>query len=170
MSIFKKSAYIATATLISAYVIGLFIGPSIRTEIEIAAPASVVWEELTDGADYPNWNPFVKRLSGDLKVGNRLDVTIQPESNSPMNFTPKVLTADKDAELRWVGKLGFKGVFDGEHYFILEETDKGTTILHHGETFTGLLAYPLIALIRQDTENGFEAMNQALKALVETRA
>ena len=53
MSIIKKSAAIATATLVAAYGVGLFVGPSIRTEVEIAAPASVVWEELTDGTGYP---------------------------------------------------------------------------------------------------------------------
>jgi len=84
-----------------------------------------------------------------------------------MDFTPEVLVADKNAELRWVGRLGFKGIFDGEHYFILEETAEGTTILHHGENFTGILAYPLLALIKDDTLKGFEAMNKALKARVE---
>lgn len=170
MSILKKSATVAALALAAAYGVGLFVGPSISTEIEIAAPASDIWEELTDGAAYPDWNPFVKHLSGDLTVGNHLNVTIQSEGNSPMDFTPEVLTANKDAELRWVGRLGFKGVFDGEHYFILEETDRGTTILHHGETFKGILAYPLLALIGEDTLNGFEAMNQALKARIEPEA
>ncbi len=167
MSILKKSASVAALALVAAYGVGLFIGPSISTEIEIAAPASDVWEELTDGEAYPEWNPFVKRLSGDLTVGNHLEITVQSEGNAPMDFTPEVVAADTNAELRWVGRLGFKGVFDGEHYFILEETAHGTMILHHGETFKGILAYPLLALIREDTENGFEAMNQALKARVE---
>lgn len=167
MSILKKSAIAASLALVTAYGVGLFVGPSISTEIEIAAPASDVWEELIDGDAYPNWNPFVKHLSGELTVGNHLKVTIQSEGNSPMDFTPEVLAADKDAELRWVGRLGFKGVFDGEHYFILEETDRGATVLRHGETFKGVLAYPLLALIGEDTLNGFEAMNRALKARVE---
>lgn len=167
MSIIKKSAAIATATLVSAYGVGLFVGPSISTEVEIAAPASVVWEELTEGGDYPEWNPFVTHMSGDLEVGNYLNVTIQSEGNAPMDFTPVVLAVDKGAEFRWAGKLGFRGVFDGEHYFILEETKRGTTILHHGENFTGLLAYPLIGLIGDDTKSGFVAMNQALKERAE---
>lgn len=169
MSIIKKSATIAVTALVAAYGVGLLVGPSLSTEVEIAAPASVVWEELTNGADYPKWNPFVKYLSGDLKVGEYIDVTIQSEGNAPMDFTPEVLVADKDAELRWVGKLGFRGVFDGEHYFILEQTNEGTTILRHGENFRGILAYPLIALIGADTKSGFEAMNQALKSRAELK-
>ena len=167
MTIIMKSAAVAATAVAAAYGVGLFVGPSISTEIEIAAPASIVWEELTDGSSYPEWNPFVKHLSGDLVVGNHINITIQSEGNAPMDFTPEVLAAEVDAEFRWVGKLGFRGVFDGEHYFILEETDQGTTILHHGENFRGILAYPLIALIGDDTENGFESMNQALKERAE---
>lgn len=169
MSIIMKSAAVAATAIVAAYGVGLFVGPSISTEIEIAAPASVVWEELTDGSSYPEWNPFVKHLSGDLVVGNHINVTIQSEGNAPMDFTPEVLVADASVEFRWVGKLGFRGVFDGEHYFILEETDQGTTILSHGESFRGILAYPLIALIGDDTRNGFELMNLALKARAEQR-
>ncbi|MEO9459283.1 MAG: SRPBCC domain-containing protein [Lentilitoribacter sp.] len=163
MSTFTTSAATIGTALVAVYGIGLFTGPSISTEIEIAARPSIVWEKLTDGDAYPEWNPFVKHLSGDFKVGNRINVTIQPEGYSPMDFTPEVLTADKNTELRWVGRLGFKGIFDGEHYFILEETAQGTTLLRHGENFSGILGYPLLALIRKNTMKGFEAMNVALK-------
>ena len=169
MSIIKKTAAVVATAIVAAYGAGLLIGPSLSTEVEIAAPASIVWQELTDGAAYPEWNPFVMHLSGDLEVGKRLNVTIQSEGNAPMDFTPEVLVADKDSEFRWVGKLGFRGVFDGEHYFMLEETDQGTTILHHGENFRGILAYPMIALIGADTLSGFEAMNQALKERAELK-
>lgn len=169
MSMLTKSAAIAAVALGAVYTIGLFAGPSISTEIEIASPASAVWSELADGNAYPDWNPFVKQLSGDLVVGHTLNVTIQPEGKSPTDFTPEILVADQDSELRWLGRVGFKGIFDGEHYFILEGTDHGTTILRHGENFTGILAYPLLAIIRGDTENGFHAMNAALKARVEEK-
>lgn len=169
MSIVSTTATIAATALAAAYGLGLVFGPSISTEIEIEAPASAVWSELADGNAYPEWNPFVKRLSGDLHVGNRLNVTIQSEGNAPMDFTPEVLVAEADQELRWVGRLGMKGIFDGEHYFILEETDRGTTILRHGERFRGILGYPLLALIGTDTHNGFLAMNDALKTRVESK-
>jgi hypothetical protein len=169
MSLLANTAAIAAVTLAAAYGIGRITGPSISTEIEINAPAAAVWSELVDGGAYPEWNPFVKHLSGDIDVGTNLNVTIQSEGNSPMDFTPEVLVADENAELRWVGKLFVRGIFDGEHYFILEETDRGTTIFRHGENFAGILGYPLPALIQEDTENGFKAMNAALKARVEGR-
>ncbi|MDJ0637963.1 MAG: SRPBCC domain-containing protein [Paracoccaceae bacterium] len=169
MSMLSTTAIIAATALAAAYGLGLFFGPSISTQIEIEAPASAVWSELADGKAYPDWNPFVKHLSGELEAGSRLDITIQSEGNAPMNFTPEVLVADADEELRWVGRLGITGIFDGEHYFILEENDRGTTILHHGENFRGILGYPVLALIGEDTHNGFLAMNDALKARVESK-
>lgn len=161
---------ITAFALITTYGLSLFVGPSIRTQIEIAASPTDVWNELADSDAYKDWNPFVTRLAGDLTVGNSLAITVQPNGRTPMDFTPVVMTADSGKELRWIGRLGFKGIFDGEHYFILEETDHGTTILHHGETFKGILAYPLLTLIHKDTRNGFVAMNQALKARVERGA
>lgn len=168
MSILTTTAAIAGTAFVAAVGIGQITGPSITTEIEIDAPASAVWAELADTEAYGDWNPFVRRISGDLEVGNHPEVTVGADGNTPMDFTPEVLVAEENAELRWVGRLGFQGIFDGEHYFILEETDRGTTIFRHGETFTGLLGYPLIALIREDTHNGFLAMNEALKARVES--
>ena len=38
--------------------------PSISTEIDIAAPPNEVWAVLTDYERYPEWNPFMVKLSG----------------------------------------------------------------------------------------------------------
>lgn len=170
MSILTTTALVVATTLIAGFGIGQFTGPSIDTRIEIEASASAVWDTLADTDAYAEWNPFVRRITGRLETGTQLQVTIGADGKTQMDFTPQVLVADEDTELRWVGRLGFKGIFDGEHYFILEETDRGTTILRHGETFKGILGYPLIALIREDTHNGFLAMNAALKSRVEKRA
>ena len=63
MSILLKSTAIAAIVLGASYGLGLLIGPSISTQIEIAAPASQVWDELVDGDAYPEWNPFVKHCA-----------------------------------------------------------------------------------------------------------
>lgn len=170
MTALANTAALASLSLVAAYGLGRITGPSIKTEIEIDAPAHTVWKVLTGADAFSEWNPFVKSMAGDLKAGNTLAITVQPDGKSAMKFAPKVLKANPNQELRWLGKLGFKGIFDGEHYFVLEETPRGTTILRHGETFRGLLAYPLFAMIGKDTRTGFEAMNQALKARVEARA
>ena len=45
----------------------------------------------------------------------------------------------------------------------------GTTIFRQNETFSGMLAFILLPLIGNDTESGFKAMNEALKARVEEK-
>ncbi len=139
----------------------------IETAIDIAAPPRAVWDVLVDFAAYPDWNPFIRRLQGEARVGARLEVTVQPPGGKPMTFKPTVLAADPARELRWLGRVLLPGLFDGEHGFRLEPTAGGCR-LHHGETFTGLLV-PLFGRMLDGTAQGFGALNQALKERVERR-
>src|SRR5918995_2823076 len=92
----------------------------IQTEIEIDATPEQVWDVLTDFAAYPEWNPFIQRIAGDVMVGAKLDAYLQPPGNRGMRFRPTVLAAAPAQELRWLGHLGFSGIFDGEHIFRIE--------------------------------------------------
>lgn len=139
----------------------------IETAIDIAAPPRAVWDVLVDFAAYPDWNPFIRRLQGEARVGARLEVTVQPPGGKPMTFKPTVLAAEPARELRWLGRVLMPGLFDGEHGFRLEATAGGCR-LHHGETFGGILV-PLFGKMLDDTERGFAALNAALKERVERR-
>jgi len=69
-------------------------------------------------------------------------------------------------EVRWRGSLPIPGLFTGEHYFRLEPQAGGSTRFVHGENFSGLLL-PVLGGILAATQQGFEAMNAALKARAE---
>ncbi len=47
----------------------------IHTEIEINVSAEKVWRVLTDFPAYDEWNPFVRRVEGEVRVGARLHVS-----------------------------------------------------------------------------------------------
>ena len=102
------------------------------------APAEV-WAAFRATETYPDWNPFVRELEGELAVGETLQITVDPPEGSAMSFTPEVLVMDEGRELRWLGTLGMPSIFDGEHYFVLEPTDDGRTRFVHGEVFHGVL-------------------------------
>jgi len=44
--------------------------------LSIAAPASVVWEVITDLDRYGEWNPFVTACSSSLQPGDPIDMTV----------------------------------------------------------------------------------------------
>jgi len=138
----------------------------IKTEILINAPAAKVWEILTDFEKHPQWNPFIKSISGKKEVGKKLKVTLQPPGGKKMKFTPKVLVFTKEKELRWQGQLFIPGLVDGQHYFLLKKIDENTTKFIHGEKFSGILI-GMIKKTLSKTRIGFEMMNKSLKLICE---
>ena len=138
----------------------------IDTDIEIGAPPAEVWRILTDFASYPEWNPFVQSAVGEATPGEVLEVFLQPPNGRGMSISPRVIVADPDRELRWRGRVLVSGVFDGEHFFILEALDGGRTRFLHGEIFTGLLV-PFFSGVINKALAGFELMNVALKERAE---
>jgi hypothetical protein len=139
---------------------------TIHTEIGIMAPAARVWDVLIATEQWPEWNPFA-RLSGRIAPGERVALTITPPGKGAMNFRPTIVKLEPGRELRWLGSLGMRGLFDGEHGLRVVPEDVGRCRLEHFETFTGLLVAPLLWMVGDATRQGFEAMNRALKARAE---
>ena len=140
----------------------------IETEIIIESNVSTVWNSLTNFESYPSWNPFIISIQGVSKVGDKFTVSIKPPNSSGMTFKPILLTFDKDREFRWKGQFIMKGIFDGEHYFILEKINDHQTKFIHGEKFNGLLV-GLMSNILKNTVEGFKLMNVALKKVSENK-
>jgi hypothetical protein len=141
----------------------------IYTEIEIHAPARKVWDVLVNFDHYADWNPFIQNISGQLSEGSQLHVTIQPVGGKPMNFKPIVKRIQQHQELRWLGRFLVPGLFDGEHYFRIEEVSEEKVRFIQGEQFRGILVPLLWGSIGSGTEKGFQAMNEALKKKTELK-
>lgn len=139
---------------------------TIETSITINASAAQIWQVLMDFDQYRQWNPFIKSIQGKAENGASLNVVLQPEGMKPMTMKPRVITLQPHQEFAWLGSLGVKGLFDGEHRFkLVPQGDK--TLLVHAENFRGILVPLVLALIGDKTRQGFEAMNKALKERVE---
>jgi len=135
---------------------------NLQTEIIIDAPITLVWKNLMDFNQYPDWNPFI-HITGQPKVGQQLENTIYLEGQKPQVFRPKVLEVVPEKAFRWEGHLFVKGLFDGEHYFQLDAIDENTTRFIHGENFRGILNGMILKMIGEQTKDGFEKMNNAIK-------
>lgn len=137
----------------------------LHTEIRIDAPPSRVWAVLTDTRGYGEWNPFIVSMKGEIVAGATLENTMRSEGTD-LVFTPTVLAARPDVELRWLGRLFVPRIFDGEHSFVLKADGRGGTHFIQRERFRGILLW--IIDVDQFRKN-FEAMNAALKARAESR-
>lgn len=138
------------------------------TEITINATPVKVWAVLTDFENYPNWNPFVKSLTGEVAVGKQITVLIDPPGGNAMTFKPIILAFTPNKELRWLGKLLIKGLFDGEHKFELIANNDGTTRFIHSEQFSGLLIPLFSKMLDTVTKNGFNLLNEVIKERAES--
>ena len=143
---------------------------TLHTAIEIAASPEDIWAVLADLDNYPRWNPFIPRIAGTLAPGERLEVRLAPPGGGGMTFRPTVLVATPGRELRWLGRLLVRGLFDGEHRFTLEPIGAGRVRFVQEERFTGLLVPLLARSLDGPTRAGFEAMNRALKDRAEASA
>lgn len=130
----------------------------------INSSPSKIWELLLDFENHSNWNPFIKSINGDAKVGSQLNVEIDN-----MKFSPIVKVVAPYKELRWIGVVMFNFIFSGEHYFIINEIDDNKCELVHGEYFKGILVPFLKKSLNQNTLAGFKKMNFAIKEKLENQ-
>ncbi len=160
-----KKASLLVSILITFVVILLLLGNRhISTEITINAPVDAVWAELMDFPKYPEWNPFITKVSGEMKKGSTIEVTFHTKGSDPMVFTPEILVNDANSLFQWQGRLLMPGIFTGRHTFQLEKIDAGKTKLVQKENFNGILV-PFFNF--NSTIEGFTLMNEALKKRVE---
>ena len=129
----------------------------------IDAPPAAVWAVLTDLTRYREWNPLFPDAYGDLVAGRRITLRRAPGGGFPATIRPRLTALTADTELGWESRL--PGLISGQHRFTLKPANGGTLVLQ-SETFSGFLVrFSGRALDR--AEDGFQALNAALKAHVE---
>jgi hypothetical protein len=138
----------------------------IRTEIDIKASPEKVWEVLTDFNNFPQWNPFIRQINGDPKVGTKLKIHLHTSSGKSRTYRPTVTKVEPNRELRWSGKSFIPGMFNGERIFSIELKTNHVRFVHR-EIFTGLGVALAGNRLDKDMYQSFEKMNDAFKEEVE---
>ncbi len=139
----------------------------LRTEIKINANPEKVWSVLTDFKKFPEWNPMMKSLEGNLKVGEKVVVKMEQPGSGTMTFKPTITKVIPNKEFRWQGKLLVSGLFDGEHIFEISDNKDGSSTLVHREVFKGILIPLFKNMLDKNTRQAFIMMNEQLKARCE---
>jgi len=140
----------------------------IQTSIVIQAGAERVWQVLSDFGAYEEWNPMIRRASGVARLGGRLKVRFQPDARKRARiFWPRLITVIPGRELRWLGYPRIPGIFDIDHYWIMNPCGDGRTHLLHGTAILGLSALIAGPMLEGPTRKAFIEMNKAHKARAE---
>ena len=134
----------------------------LHTEIPIDAAPEEVWAVLVDLARHHEWNPFITDAQGEVEVGARLRVRLEPPGGRPVTLKPTVTVVEPARTFEWLGRLGIPHLFDGRHRFELHRDGSATRVVQ-SETFGGILVPLLARMLRTKTLAGFEAMNTALR-------
>ena len=140
---------------------------NLSNELEINASAERVWQLLTDFASFPQWNPFIQRVRGELKRGAQLVVYIQPSGAQATTIRPTVLKAEPNRELCWQKQWLVPGLLDAKHSFTIEPLDANRVRFTQREIFTGLFSSLPARRRNTDTRRGFREMAKALKLRAE---
>jgi len=136
-----------------------------ETAVEIKASAAQVWAVLTNFPAYPIWNPFIYPVKGDLRVGNKLEITIHPGAQS-ITYEATVVAARPDRELAWFAHSLSPGVFDTTFRFTIEPIQANRVRLVSRETHKGVASI-LEATLVKEVRSGLDAMTKAARNRVE---
>ncbi len=132
----------------------------------INASPETIWSLLTDGGAYPDWNPTVTRVEGDISEGNKIKVfaAISPDRAFPV----KVAEFEPNRGMTWQGGMPL-GLFKGVRTFRLEPRDDGSIEFSMREVFSGLML-GMISKSMPDLQPAFDEFALALKKKAESSA
>lgn len=131
----------------------------------VNAKPEVIWELLTDASKYPDWNPAVLGIEGDISDGSRIKLKSIVNPNRVFKLNVSKVTPP-DSMVWWDGMP--LGLFKGERTFKLSPRSDGTTEFSMKEVYSGLMA-PLITKSIPDMTESFDIFGDAVKAEAEKR-
>jgi hypothetical protein len=127
-----------------------------------AAPQRV-WEILTDGSRFQEWDPGVERVEGNIREGE--SIRIFTKLSPGRAFPVRVSEFAPPRRMTWTGGMPL-GLFKGVRTFTLEARGDGRTDFSTEEVFSGPLL-PLIGRTMPDLGPSFEQFADGLKQRAE---
>ncbi len=138
----------------------------LSAEITITSEATPVWDVLAAVGRYPDWNPFLCAVEGELRAGAILQVTLGGSDGFHSRERVRVTTLAAGEELRFRGEFLRPGLIDTDFRIRLVPVEEGTRVVASAGVSGWLSSYTssrrLTAIAR-----GWVGMNEALKRRVE---
>jgi len=130
-----------------------------RVTTTIEASPETIWAVLTNAAGYPEWDPGVERIEGQIAPGEK--ITAFTKLSPGRAFPVKVTEFVPGRKMTWTGGMPL-GLFKGERTFSLTPQSNDTTEFTVREVFSG----PLLLLFGRsipDLTSSFEQFAAGLK-------
>ena len=131
--------------------------------IDIAASPETVWNILTDGESYSEWDPGMVRVEGRLAANEK--VKFFTKFSPDQAFAVSISAFEQPSKMVFTGGLPL-GLFKSERTHRLTATGLGLTTFHTEEIFSGLLL-PIFGRTIPDLTKSFEAFATGLKQRAE---
>jgi hypothetical protein len=113
-----------------------------REAVEVEAPRAAIWSLLTDFDGYAEWNPYITRASGVARVGEEVELRLEPPGEEAESHTATVLIVRPRRKIEWETRLvvPFPGVLDHEQIFRVLPLGGNRWRIVSEARFEGLLA------------------------------
>ena len=131
--------------------------------IHIDASPQQVWNILADPAGYPEWDPGMVRVEGQLAQGEK--VKFFTKFSPEQAFAVKVTAFEPSQKMVFTGGMPL-GLFKSERTHMLTAQASGGTLFYTEEIFSGLLL-PVFGRSLPDLTASFEAFAAGLKQRAE---
>lgn len=136
----------------------------VKAEVEINAPAELVWRMLTDFSSYSLWNPYIYPARGEVRPGAQLELTLRSGDTS-LTYNPIVQTVQPNRELSWSDRMVL-GSLERIQTFTITPLDAHRVRLESRELFRGILL-PFHNGLVDSAAQGLDQMNKALRTRAE---
>lgn len=148
--------------ILAVLIILVFTGnKSVHHEITINAAPEKVWDILTNMDEYPNWNPVMKLLEGEVQEGNKVKYKFTQDEKSISEIDAIVVQVIPNKLLNQKG--GIPLILTFNHRYVLESTGNSTKVIIH-EDYKGI---GVNFWNPQSVEEAYKRLNVALKNRVE---
>ena len=143
--------------------------------VEIAAPASFVWDVLVDYPRYPEWNPYTIAVETTLEIGDPIDLTLPDPDGSGGTILNReyIRVVDAPHHLRYDTAEEYPGLLGMRDQYVAE-LGPDRCSYYTTDTLSGELAGLVMETNGGWIKAGFDSVAHALKAraeqLVQTRA
>jgi len=135
------------------------------TTASIDASPVTVWAILTDGGSYPQWNPEIVGIDGQMVLGSRITAHVRLGDGNVRRVPQRITAFEAPTRMQWTGGLPL-GLFVGRRTFTITPVGNGAEFRMHLE-----MSGPLAGLIVKsvgDRQPEIDSFSTALKRRAET--